>query len=572
MTYERFDVLVLGGGLAGTTLTLQLRQENPDARIGLVERTTRPLPEACHKVGESCVEVSSHYFARVLGLKEYLDAQHLKKNGLRFLSGDHRGPLAKRPEIGPTEFPIVPSFQLDRGKVENDLRAMCEEAGATMLEGVSVRTLEMGAPHSVTLSDGRTLTAKWVVDATGRRRIIQKQLGLRRESPQKSSAAWFRVKQRIKLRELVPQSEAAWHARDIDDNRWLSTIHLMGPGYWCWVIPLSTGYTSLGVVADTSHHPFGTFNKPARMRAWLAENEPVLSTFLEGTPLEDFRVMHEYSYLTAQALSATDRWATVGEAAAFVDPLYSLGSDFIAMSNCYAARCIHDDLGGGLDPSVADELNALFVMLTSDAARTLSGNGDIFPHADVLGAKLWWDFFNYWSFMSAHFFQGMWRQDAASLRRFREMGQRYYDLNSQAQKILEAWAALKGAPHGDGRKAFIPLPMFPSVLADQHLALEEELDAEATYAKMERDLETGRELVTEVAMHALRDLGPEKAAAYIEAADLGAFELGPRAEVDALPRRERLEKLPRIGRDLERALGRPKCEVPVREMISPTRP
>ena len=98
---EQSDVIVCGGGLAGLTLAYQLRKENPEASVTVVERTTRPLPEACHKVGESSVELGSHYFGEVLGLKDYLQAEHLKKNGLRFLCGDSRGPVAERPEIGP---------------------------------------------------------------------------------------------------------------------------------------------------------------------------------------------------------------------------------------------------------------------------------------------------------------------------------------------------------------------------------------------------------------------------------------------------------------------------------------
>ena len=54
---EQSDVIVCGGGLAGLTLAYQLRKENPEASVTVVERTTRPLPEACHKVGESSVEL-----------------------------------------------------------------------------------------------------------------------------------------------------------------------------------------------------------------------------------------------------------------------------------------------------------------------------------------------------------------------------------------------------------------------------------------------------------------------------------------------------------------------------------
>ena len=76
---EQFDVVILGGGLAGMTLALQLTQQSKQAiRIAIVDRAQRPLPEAACKVGESTVEVSSHYLVDVLGLKEHVEAAQLQ--------------------------------------------------------------------------------------------------------------------------------------------------------------------------------------------------------------------------------------------------------------------------------------------------------------------------------------------------------------------------------------------------------------------------------------------------------------------------------------------------------------
>ena len=78
------DVLILGGGLAGLTLALQLRQRFPDISVLVLERRAHPVPEACHKVGESSVEIGAHYFENVLGLKQHLRDKQLKKFGFRF--------------------------------------------------------------------------------------------------------------------------------------------------------------------------------------------------------------------------------------------------------------------------------------------------------------------------------------------------------------------------------------------------------------------------------------------------------------------------------------------------------
>jgi hypothetical protein len=74
-------------------------------------------------------------------------------------------------------------------------------------------------------------------------------------------------------------------------NRFFSTNHLIGDHYWVWLIPLWSGYTSVGIVADEDYHPFDTFNTFARAEQWLEKHEPVLARFLQGHEPEDFLVM-----------------------------------------------------------------------------------------------------------------------------------------------------------------------------------------------------------------------------------------------------------------------------------------
>ena len=69
---DRADVVILGGGLAALTLSLQLKQRLPDLDIVVLERRRHPVPEATHKVGESSVEIQAHYLSQVLGLESYL--------------------------------------------------------------------------------------------------------------------------------------------------------------------------------------------------------------------------------------------------------------------------------------------------------------------------------------------------------------------------------------------------------------------------------------------------------------------------------------------------------------------
>ncbi len=70
---DSYDVAILGGGLAGLTLGIQLKAGRPETSIFIAEKRKGPAPEAAFKVGESTVEVSAHYFADTVGAREHME-------------------------------------------------------------------------------------------------------------------------------------------------------------------------------------------------------------------------------------------------------------------------------------------------------------------------------------------------------------------------------------------------------------------------------------------------------------------------------------------------------------------
>ncbi len=148
MSLTTYDVIITGGGLAGLCLARQLRQEHPDITVLVAEKKKHPVPEAAHKVGESSVEIGAHYFSKVLGIEEHLVERQLYKLGLRyfFTEGDNRD-VTSRIELGPKAFPKVPSFQLDRGRLENFLLEENRKDGVDVLDGCKVTSIEFGDPH-----------------------------------------------------------------------------------------------------------------------------------------------------------------------------------------------------------------------------------------------------------------------------------------------------------------------------------------------------------------------------------------------------------------------------------------
>jgi len=440
---DHYDVAILGGGLAGGCLARQLRQEAPALRVLIVEKRPHPVPEAAFKVGESSVEIGAHYFQKRLGLEPHLRSRQLEKLGLRYFfpHGDNRD-LTQRVELGPPNFPPVPSFQLDRGRLENFLLRANAELGATVLDGCRVRsiTLDPAAAHRVSLAGpggSRDVTARWVVDASGRAGLLKRQLGLVRPSTHGANAAWWRFRSRIKIDEW--SDDPAWKARVPSGLRWHSTVHLMGVGYWFWLIPLGSGSHSFGIVADADLHPFARINRFERALDWLREFEPQAADVMEAhaSELEDFLALQHFAHGCARVFSA-DRWALVGEAGVFTDPFYSPGSDFIAMGNDYVTDLIVRDARGEDVAARAEAFNATYLRLFDAFIRLYDGQYPIMGNAQVMTAKVSWDNACYWAITALLFFQRRLRRPEF-IASIEPLMRRFFVLHARMQQFLKAW-------------------------------------------------------------------------------------------------------------------------------------
>jgi hypothetical protein len=101
-----------------------------------------------------------------------------------------------------------------------------------------------------------------------------------------------------------------------------------------WLIPLSSGAHSVGIVCDAKMHPLERMNTYDKALDWLREFQPLVADHCERSrgKLLDFLFFRHFSYGCKQVFSA-NRWALTGEAGLFLDPFYSPGSDFIAIAN-----------------------------------------------------------------------------------------------------------------------------------------------------------------------------------------------------------------------------------------------
>lgn len=407
----RADVAIIGGGMAGLTLALQLRQENPDIDIRVLERSAKRPPEATHKVGESTVEIGSWYLDRTLGLGPMLERRQLRKFGLRFFFGAGAlDDLSGADELGASRLLPVRSFQLDRGILEADLADLAMERGIQVTPGATVRRVDEdgdgGYVLRYRLDDGDAeLASRWVVDASSRASILKRQFGLAMDSPHKINAAWFRIDGPVDIDGL--SSDADWHGRISGMPRRMSTNHFMGRGYWIWFIPLPGDRTSVGIVADPAIHPFESFRDYAACTAWLEREQPMLARTLAAhgdTPM-DYRFLRGFSH-DCKRLWSSDGWALTGEAGVFADPFYSPGADFIALSNTFLARLVGDSLRGGNVRAESLIYEQLYRSFYSSSMSIYQGQYPGFGDSRMMVLKSTWDYAYYWSVLALLFVSG----------------------------------------------------------------------------------------------------------------------------------------------------------------------
>jgi len=399
--HGRYDVAILGGGLAGLSMALQLKRQRPDTKVLVADKRAEPAPEAAFKVGESTVENGAYYYREILGMKDHLQEHQLRKLGLRFYypAGDNSD-LTKRVEFctpaTPGDHPVW-THQIDRGRFENELFNRCVSHGADAYRGWRVTDVQLGAgqeDHTVTLThedEAVTVSARWVVDATGRHNLLRNKLELGTETGHHINAAWFRLSGGLDFEDWVKDKE--WLDRESQLGiRSYATTHLVGQGYWVWLIRLASGPISIGLCADPRFHPFDQINTFDGMVSWLEKHEPQLAAEVNGRreQVEDFLVIEDFSYASSQIFSM-DRWTLSGEAAGFIDALYSPGSDFIAYCNSFGGDLIKRELDGEDIEERLDFFNFFFFRLFDPTIWLYKDQYQFFGNAQVMLAKQMYD-------------------------------------------------------------------------------------------------------------------------------------------------------------------------------------
>ena len=527
---KTYDVAICGGGLAGLTLARQLRLTQPELSIIVCDRLSRPLPESAFKVGESTVEVGSYYLAEVLQLTDYFEKYHYPKLGLRFFLGDAGGAFEKRPELGLSEFHSPSSYQIDRGRLENDLRQFNQEAGIELLESCKVLDIQLtantDAPHQITYIQEQskqtaTIQSRWVIDAMGRRRFLQKQLGLTKPNNSQYNAVWFWIEDRIDVSDFVPTTDRELHNRVPNNQRYYSTQHFCGQGYWIWMIPLPDNYTSIGIVTDGEVHPFGEQNTYEKAYQWLKTYEPTLAAHLQGYEPQKFMKMPKYSYSSRQVFSS-DRWACVGEAGVFPDPFYSPGTDLIGFGNSLVAQMIERDLKGELTEKMVTDANRFLLGYSDGLKDNIHNIYSCFDNEVIMAIKVIWDTLAGWAFSAPLMFNSIFL-DSEKRGKIRKGSGKFFLLAHRMQKLFLDWSKMS---QKRGTFDFIDYLEMPFIAELRERNLQTNKTEAELIADHEASLAMFEELAQVIFLIALEDTMPEKFADFPQSGWLNAWAIG----------------------------------------------
>ncbi len=333
------DVIIIGGALAGAATATLLLRERPDLRVVIVERS----PSFGRRVGEATVEVSAYFLMRVLGLTQYLNETQIAKNGMRFwFANDRTLELPDCSELGGKYQVRLPSFQVDRSTLDEEVLRRAVAAGAKLIRPATVRGVELQAGGMQTVHlDGRTIQARWVVDASGVAAVLARQEGWFTSNTEHPTASiwarWRGVKDwdGVELARKFP----AWASAQFG-IRGTATNHLTGDGWWAWFIPLKGGDVSVGVVYDQRLVKFpegGALGD--RLKTFLMQH-PVGSELLANAQWNEGDVLARKNLAYTSRTLAGDGFVLVGDAAGFLDPLYSPGMDWVSYTATRAARLV----------------------------------------------------------------------------------------------------------------------------------------------------------------------------------------------------------------------------------------
>jgi len=331
---KNYDVAIIGGGPAGSTAATLLSKAG--RRVIVLEREKFPR----FHIGESLLPFSMQTFTR-LGLQEKLRAHFVEKFG---------GEIAEAGGEKAAKFYFKDgfasrtdrSYQVTRSKFDKMMLDHAGESGAEIYEETSVddvtfhddgvtlriRDLERaGAGDLGCKKIGRELSAKFLIDASGRNSVVGNKFKLKRSY------------QHLQKLSLFAHYEGLEREAGIDGTltRMVRTLDS-----WFWVIALENDRTSIGIVLEAADFKKSGLSAEEFFERAIAEQPLVRNRIGDGRRVSQVYTAADFSYRSEKLTG--DRWLLAGDAAGFIDPVFSSGVFLAVLAGEQAADVLHEVL------------------------------------------------------------------------------------------------------------------------------------------------------------------------------------------------------------------------------------
>jgi flavin-dependent dehydrogenase len=306
------DVLVVGGGPAGATIAALLAERG--RRVVLLEKDQHPR----FHIGESLLPQNLPLLDR-LGVRQEVEASSMPKHGIEFVSPFH-GKSVKYDFARAWDKRFPYAFQVRRSVFDHILLKNAAAKGAEVIENCRVTAVAFAPDGNpiVTAKQGNGETKEWqagfVVDASGRDTLLAAQLGFKRRNPRNNSAAIFG--HFTGARRLLGKDEGN------------ITIVWFDNG-WFWFIPLADGTTSIGAVCPAAFLKNRGTDLKSFFMSVIASSPEISDRLRDADLIGEVQATGNYSYAAERATG--QKFIMVGDACAFIDPVFSTGV-YIAMT------------------------------------------------------------------------------------------------------------------------------------------------------------------------------------------------------------------------------------------------
>jgi flavin-dependent dehydrogenase len=327
MNGEMYDVAIIGGGPAGSTAAALLARAG--RRVVVLEREKFPR----FHIGESLLPFSMQAFTRLDLHEKFARAGFMEKfggemygacggDGVKFYFEDGFRSQTDR------------SYQVTRADFDKLLLDHAAENGAEVREETGVDQVDF-SPDEVTLKisgqnqngDANEIGARYVIDASGRNSVLGAKFKLKKNYEHLQKVSVFAHYDGMTRAE----------GRDGTLTRMVRAIDR-----WFWVIPLTPTRTSVGVVLDGAVFKKSGLTAEEFLEQAIAEQPILMQTMRNAERVTPVRSAADFSYRTTRMVG--DRWLLAGDAAGFIDPVFSSGVFLAVLAGEQAADVVHEVL------------------------------------------------------------------------------------------------------------------------------------------------------------------------------------------------------------------------------------